>query len=447
MRRWWLGVLLLGTLGQVGLTSGSSHEVDHDLIAVHGDALPLRDLLTLLAELDGINLVLSAQVAGQISLQVDEVAPGALMRSVLQMSGLVQQRHGDLLWVGTPEEAHRNERTQPLRSEVIAVQHREAATLIELVSSLSHSDAGLLSERGRITADVRQNAVLVTDASDRVEAVMALLARLDRSEQQVLIESRIVIAREDFNRQLGVRFGVNRLLGEGSLSGWASAASLEALQSSSADLSDRLSIDLPATAAVRQALTVMNAHHQLDFELSALESEGHGQVLSRPRVVAANQQEAFIQQGVEIPFESVQGGAQGGAVNIEFKQAALELRVRPLILSQDRVQLNLSIKQDTVGEIFQTGRGGTVPSIDTRQVNTQVVIAAGQTLVLGGIFQAQRNQIQSGVPGLRTVPFVGRLFGRQGEDDQRRELLVFVTPTILSAAEVDLRGDGYYDTP
>jgi len=172
-----------------------------------------------------------------------------------------------------------------------------------------------------------------------------------------------------------------------------------------------------------------------------LESQGHGQVISRPRVVAANQQEAFIQQGVEIPFESVQGGAQGGAVNIEFKQAALELRVRPLILSQDRVQLNLSVKQDTVGEIFQTGRGGTVPSIDTRQVNTQVVIAAGETLVLGGIFQSQHNQIRSGVPGLSEVPFIGRLFSRRGDDDQRRELLVFVTPTILPAGEVDWRDE------
>lgn len=445
--RWWVGLFLLSAVSHVAPAAESTDAVDQDLIAVHGDALPLRDLLTLLAEIEGLNLVVSPQVTGQIGLQVDEIAAGALMRSVLQMSGLVQQQHGDLVWVGTPEEAHRNERTQPLRSEVIAVQHREAATLIELVSSLSHSDAGLLSERGRIAADVRQNAVLVTDASDRVDAVMALLARLDQSEQQVLIESRIVIAREDFNRQLGVRFGANRLLDEGPLSGWTSAASLEALQSSSADLSDRLSIDLPATAAVRQALTVMTANHQLDLELSALESEGHGQVLSRPRVVAANQQEAFIQQGVEIPFESVQGGAQGGAVNIEFKQAALELRVRPLILSQDRVQLNLSIKQDTVGEIFQTGRGGTVPSIDTRQVNTQVVIAAGQTLVLGGIFQAQRNQIESGVPGLRTVPFIGRLFGRRGEDDQRRELLVFVTPTILSTGEVDWRDDGDDDTP
>ena len=426
--------------------TGADAEESTGLIALHGEALPVREVLGVLAEIEDINLLLSSQVDGHISIRVDEASPRALMALVLRVSGLVQQQHGDLVWVGTVEEAQRNERTQPLRSEVIAVEHREAATLIELVSNLSHSDAGLLSERGRISADVRQNAVLVSDAPDRVDAVMALLARLDRSEQQVLIESRIVVAREDFNRQLGARFGINRVLNGDALSGWRSAASLEALQGGSTDLSDLLSVNLPASAAVRQALTVMTGHHQLDLELSALESQGHGQVISRPRVVAANQQEAFIQQGVEIPFESVQGGVQGGAVNIEFKQAALELRVRPLILSQDRVQLTLSVKQDTVGEIFQTGRGGTVPSIDTRQVSTQVVIAAGETLVLGGIFQSQNNQIRSGVPGLSEVPFIGRLFSRRGEDDQRRELLVFVTPTILPADAVDWR-DGKPEPP
>lgn len=414
-------------------------------IALHGDALPLRELLTVLAELEGINLLLSPDVSGTLSVQVDDVSAQSLMSTILSVSGLVQHREGELVWVGTQEEARRNALWQPLQAEVIPIRHREASTLVELLRGLSHSDAGLLSERGRISADVRQNTVLVSDSAQRVEAVKALLQRLDQSEQQVLIESRIVIAREDFNRQLGARFGVNRLGALDGSSSWALAASLDATGSETAELAQRLNVNLPVSNAVRQALSVLTANHQLDIELSAMESEGQGQVISRPRVVAANQQEAFIQQGVEVPFESVQAGNQTGAVNIEFKQAALELRVRPLILSDERVQLTLAIKQDTVGEIFQTGRGGTVPSIDTRQVSTQVVMAAGQTLVLGGIFQSQHNQVQSGVPGLGGVPFLGRLFSRRGEDDQRRELLVFVTPTILPSTALDLSHDIQYD--
>jgi type IV pilus assembly protein PilQ len=166
----------------------------------------------------------------------------------------------------------------------------------------------------------------------------------------------------------------------------------------------------------------------LDLELSALEAEGEGEVISTPRVVTANQAEAFIQQGVEIPYEQ---STSSGATAVQFKEAVLELKVTPLITPDNRVQMDLAIKQDTVGEIYQTSRGGSVPSIDTREMQTQVLVANGDTVVLGGIFQDETLSREEKVPWLGDVPGLGVLFRRRGNESKKRELLIFVTPSIV----------------
>src|SRR6056297_2889886 len=195
-------------------------------------------------------------------------------------------------------------------------------------------------------------------------------------------------------------------------------------------LNDRLNVNLPTSTspAGRLGFSILAANYLLDLELSALEAQGDGEVISTPRVITANQNEAFIQQGVEIPFEEA---TNSGATNVEFKEAVLELRVTPLITPDNRVQLSLAIKQDTVGEIFQTGRGGSVPSIDTRELGTRVLVENGQTVVLGGIFQEERNFNTTKVPMLGDVPVLGALFRRRATNDEKRELLIFITPNIL----------------
>jgi type IV pilus assembly protein PilQ len=194
-------------------------------------------------------------------------------------------------------------------------------------------------------------------------------------------------------------------------------------------LDNRLNVNLPVVnPAGSLGFSVLAADFLLDLELSALETEGRGEVVSTPRVVTANQAEAFIQQGVEIPFEQA---TSSGASNVQFREAVLELRATPLITPDDRVQLQLSVKQDTVGEIFPTAQGGQVPSIDTRELSTRVLIDNGETIVLGGIFQEETTYQNDKVPVLGDIPVFGNLFRRRSSSSNKDELLIFVTPTIL----------------
>jgi type IV pilus assembly protein PilQ len=194
--------------------------------------------------------------------------------------------------------------------------------------------------------------------------------------------------------------------------------------------SERYNVNLPSTDtnAGTIGLSFLSGNILLDLELSALEAEGDGEVISTPRVITANQSEAFIQQGVEIPYEQA---ASSGATAVQFKEAVLELRVTPLITPDNRIQLELEIKQDTVGEIYQTGRGGSVPSIDTRELATSVLVNNGETVVLGGIFQDERSRAEDRVPYLSSIPGIGNLFKRRSNSTKKRELLMFVTPTIV----------------
>ncbi|MEM7053814.1 MAG: type IV pilus secretin PilQ, partial [Pseudomonadota bacterium] len=361
---------------------------------------------------------------------------------------------------------------EPLRTVMIPVSYANSNALAELIiasSDVGGEGAGLLSDRGSVTLDERTNTLLVTDTAENIENIRALVAELDRPVRQVRIESRIVIARSNFNHELGVRFGAsgsfnvnNNLLslsGSNQATDRLSNAGLARRQFlgqrpgrptlvPDADppdedgfieigtdgiaiptLADRLNVNLPvANPAGAFGISFLADNLLLDLELSALEAQGEGEVISSPVVITANQSEAFIQQGVEVPFEQ---STTAGATAVEFKDAVLELRVTPLITPDNRIQLDLAVKQDTVGEIFETGRGGSVPSIDTRELATNVLVENGQTVVLGGIYEETRNFNTTKVPVLGDVPVLGALFRRRATEDQKRELLIFVTPNIL----------------
>jgi type IV pilus assembly protein PilQ len=313
--------------------------------------------------------------------------------------------------------------------------------LIQGSSSNVGSEYGLLSERGSVTMDERTNTLLVTDTPENILEIQKLVTELDYAVRQVQIESRIVVASSEFAHELGVRFGVTALHNGSNVGVVAADGRVADIANPRIDPSGNSVIDYagypsryqvnfpaPSASAATLGLSFLTGNVLLDLELSALEAEGEGEVISTPRIVTANQAEAFIQQGVEIPYEQA---TSSGATAVQFKEAVLELKVTPLITPDNRVQMDLSIKQDTVGEIYQTSRGGSVPSIDTRELETQVLVANGDTVVLGGIFQDESASKEEKVPWLGDIPGVGALFRRRANESKKRELLIFITPSIV----------------
>lgn len=415
--RLWLGLLVwLGVVGWAEAQSpsqqplGQSAHASPPTVTVQFKAAPLNQVLLQLAEHAPLDVVLTEPVDAPISIEIKDQPIEEVMRLITTLQGLEMREVSGVWVVASPAYWIEQAARQPLVRHGHTVIHRDATQLVEQVEPM-------LSARGQIQTDPTHNRLWIEDSQARIDAIKDRLNEMDQAPAQVLIESRIVIANRDFNRALGMRFGATRRDDDLTPSIEPSAA-----------------VDLPAAGASGQLnLAVLSARYRLDAELSALEATGEGQVISTPRIVVANRAEAFIQQGVAVPFEAVQSGQgdNAGAVSVQFREAALALRATPLILPDGRIQLDLGITQDTVGQIFQTGRGGSVPSIDTRQLGTRVWVEDGQTLVLGGIFQEQDNALNASVPILSSVPGLGRLFQRASHDDQRRELLIFITPTLL----------------
>jgi type IV pilus assembly protein PilQ len=373
---------------------------------------------------------------------------------------LDKRANGNVIWIGpTAEIAAREQQLlqaqrdravlEPLQSVLIPISYAKATDLAELIVNTTgegggrggYSEYGLLSERGTVTVDERTNTLLVTDIPEKIVELRELISELDYAIRQVQIESRIVVANSEFAHELGVRFGVTGLhlgsnIGVIAADGRAADIVNPAINPRDDGLRDlpiypnRYQVNLPAPSATAATLglSFLTGDWLLDLELSALESDGEGEVISTPRIVTANQAEAFIQQGVEIPYEEA---TSSGATSVQFKEAVLELKVTPLITPDNRIQLDLNIKQDTVGEIFQTARGGSVPSIDTRELSTTVLVANGDTVVLGGIFQDEKASKEEKVPWLGDIPGLGVLFRRRANETRKRELLIFVTPTIV----------------
>ena len=444
------------------LTFFEERDYEGSRITLNFQDIQVRSVLQLIADVSDLNIVVSDSVTGGLTLRLTNVPWDQALDIVLETKNLDMRRSGNVIWIAPAQEIADREQQilraraerqtlEPLSTAMISVSYASAselATLIRAASTVDRDDridAGLLSERGSVTIDERTNTLLVNDTADRIDEIRNLVAELDRPVRQVLIESRIVIARHDFNHQLGVRFGVTgaRQDSRGNLySTSSSSTALDQINQGAIanrregrgatplpmpSVGERLNVNLPvASPSGSLGFSLLAADFLLDLELSALESEGRGEVISTPRVITANQAEAFIQQGVEIPYEARQAGVGAGAINVEFKEAVLELRVTPLITPDNRVQLSLNVKQDTVGEIFNN-----IPSIDTRELGTRVLVENGQTVVLGGIYQEERNYTATKVPVLGDVPIMGRLFRQRGTSDEKRELLIFVTPQIL----------------
>jgi type IV pilus assembly protein PilQ len=335
----------------------------------------------------------------------------------------------------------------PLRSEYLQVNYAKAADLAALIKSQGNS---LLSLRGTVAVDERTNTLLLQDSADKLTDIRRLVATLDIPVRQVLIEARIAIVNDDFTRELGVRAGYTGITSNGANGVGIVGGSLEATDLGLASAltnvaagqgpypidiptgdaaSQRYGVNLPVgSPAGRLAFMLLGSDYIVDLELSAAQAEGRGEIVSSPRVITSNQKEASIEQGVEIPYQQ---SASSGATTVEFKKAVLALKVTPQITPDNRVILDLSVKKDSVGQVIVTSGGVNVPSIDTREITTQVLVNDGQTVVLGGILETERRESETKVPYLGDVPVLGRLFKTTRKENDKRELLIFVTPKIL----------------
>ncbi len=403
--------------------------------------IEVRSVLQLIADFTNLNVVVSDTVSGKLTLRLKNVPWDQALDIILDAKGLAKRKSGNVLLIAPTEEIATREKLElealaqvqelaPLNSEYIQINYAKAEELAELLAGTADS-GGLLTERGTVTIDQRTNTLLVQDTAEKLEDIRGLIVRLDVPVRQVLIESRIVIATDDFNKELGVRFGTLRSTaedGDGSITTGNQNALANYLNSTEIPIDDTLNVNLPASAGMGSlslALARLPFGTLLHLELSAMQAEGRGEVISTPRVITANQKEAFIEQGVEIPYEV---STSSGATAIAFKKAVLSLKVTPQITPDDRIIMDLVVNNDTVGELFGDFQ---IPSIDTREVQTQVLVNNGETIVLGGVLEHVKRDEVDKVPFFGDLPGIGKLFRRSVVEDDKSELLIFVTPKIV----------------
>ena len=434
-----------------------SKEYEGQRLTLNFQDIETRAVLQLLAETSGRNIVVSDTVQGNVTLRLRNVPWDQALDIVMTTKGLDMRQNGNVIIVAPAEEIAARETAdlearnaiselEPMYSEFLQVNYAKASDLSALIGA--DTGGGMLSERGSIAVDDRTNTLLVQDTADRLEDIRRMVRALDVPIKQVLIESRIVVVNDDFSRDLGVRLGVtgyreNGTDGAAVISGTGTGT--DTMVNSIVDnlgttgqitpvelpiLTDRYNVNVPiAEAAGRFSLAVLERDYLVDLELTALEAEGRGEIVSTPRVITANQKEARIEQGVEIPYQQ---SASSGATTVQFKKAVLSLEVTPQITPDNNIIMDLRVHKDNVGDIISTGGlGGTVPSIDTRAVETQVLVEDGQTVVLGGIYETERRETITKVPFLGDIPAIGVLFRSKQLQNDKSELLIFVTPRIL----------------
>ncbi|HET9331764.1 MAG TPA: type IV pilus secretin PilQ [Steroidobacteraceae bacterium] len=417
-----------------------------------------RAVLQLLADASGQNIVVSDSVSGNVTLRLQNVPWDQALDIVLRTKGLDKRKQDNVIIVAPQAELAAREKAElaarkdvqelaPLRSEYLQVNYAKAADMAALVKTQTNS---LLSPRGSVAVDERTNTLLVQDTSDRLTDIRRLVATLDIPVRQVLIEARIVIVNNDFERQLGARFGFTNFQKNGNTglvtttgtaagTDLAIGSALTNVQSTGSIFpisvptgsaaANRYNVNLPVSSPAGSiAFGILGNNFIVDLELSAAQAETQANIIASPRVITANQKEATIEQGVEIPYQQ---SASSGATTIQFKKAELLLKVTPQITPDNRIILDLDVKDDAVGTVVVASGGVNVPSIDTREVATQVLVNDGQTVVLGGILTTTQREDDTKVPYLGDIPILGHLFKSTDHKDNKDELMVFITPKIV----------------
>jgi type IV pilus assembly protein PilQ len=461
--------------------------------------VPVRTVLQLIAEESNLNIVAADTVQGNVTLRLVNVPWDQALDIVLQAKQLDKRRSGNVVWVAPQKEIAQfeqdkedariglEERAEKV-TEYIPINYGNAEDIAKLLTEQSKGNAsqggqggqsgqnsqdrGFLSSRGSISFDKRTNTLLVIDIPQRVAGIRDLVAKLDKPVDQVVIEARIVIATESVARELGARFGVSGSNENTYFSGNLETnttnrnADYQAFQTNQAlrnaynaclagsnpsscavpnyvgsTITRGLITDLAAglaggaTNPGSLALSILNAGYLLDIELSAIQKQGRGEVISNPRIVTSNQKESVIRQGDEIGYLTVTGGQSNSVPTVEFKDVLLELKVTPTITNDGRVFMNLAVKKDELKGFVSVGTFGDVPQITKREVTTAVLVEDGQTVVIGGVYEFRDRTDLDKVPFLGDLPFLGNLFRNQGRTKEKAELLVFVTPKVMRVAQ------------
>ncbi|MFT5220067.1 MAG: type IV pilus assembly protein PilQ [Planctomycetota bacterium] len=414
--------------------------------------IEVRSVLQLLADFTGLNLVVSDSVEGNLTLRLKNVPWDQAMDIILKTKGLAQRRAGNVILIAPTDEIAAREKLElesrkqveeleRLRTEFIKVNYAKAEDMAAL---LKQKDNAILSPRGSVSVDIRTNTLLVKDTNLSLLSVRRLLTELDIPVRQVLIESRVVIANDDFSKELGVRFGVSNdslganVTGDAAVTAGNINGITDLVNNNTFNAADGLNVNLPVqnpAGSFALALAKLPLGTLLEMELSAAQVEGRGEVVSSPRVITADSHTARIEQGVEIPYLEL----SDGDATLNFRKAVLSLEVTPQITPDDRVIMDLDVHKDNVGELVSFGAGLSAPSIDTREVQSQLLVDNGQTVVLGGIYETTKTSQVTRVPFFSDLPIIGNLFKSSIEIDDRTELLIFVTPKILQGSNLDIR--------
>ncbi|UOV02687.1 type IV pilus secretin PilQ [Pseudoxanthomonas mexicana] len=433
--------------------------------------VPVRTVLQLIAEESNLNIVASDTVQGNVTLRLVNVPWDQALDIVLRAKGLDKRRDGAVVWVAPQPELAKFEQDkedariaienrEDLVTDYVQINYHSASAIFKALTEAKgvggggsgggsgnggNNENGFLSQRGRLVADERTNTLMISDIPKKVAQMRELINVIDRPVDQVLIEGRIVIATDTFARDLGARFGIaGRRTGDrtqiitGNLEDSVSIS-----QENEHVIPDGLNVNLPAgtyttNTAAAIAYTLLGRNFNLDLELSALQEEGRGEVISNPRLVTTNQREAVIKQGREVGYLTITGSGSGGNAavpTVQFKEALLELKVIPTITDDNRVFLNLNVKKDEVLRFISLGQFGSVPELARREINTAVLIEDGQTVVIGGVYEFSDRASVAKVPFLGDIPFLGNLFKKKGRSKEKAELLIFVTPKVLRVAE------------
>ncbi|WP_444959142.1 type IV pilus secretin PilQ [Microbulbifer sp. ZKSA002] len=435
-------------------------QFDGKKLSLNFQDIEVRSVLQVIADFTDLNLVASDTVQGRITLRLDGVPWDQALALILKAKGLDKRQEGTVIMVAPAAEIAERERQEletrkqleelaPLRTEYISVRYADAGELFELFSGGQNGGSGqggfagggssgnsntptMLSARGSAIVDERTNTIILTDTEDKIAQFRALIEAIDIPIRQVMIEARIVTASSDFQKELGVQWDYADLteIGDGTY-GLTSASNWLEEDTSLAELStqfDPMLVDLGVTnPAGSLAYHILKDNFFLGLELSALEDSGLAEVVSQPKVVTGDKQEATIQSGVEIPYQET---TSSGAASITFREAVLELNVTPQITPDNNIIMSLNIEQNSVGEYVSVG-DGQVPSININTLATKVLVRNGETIVLGGIFEGTAVESETKVPLLGDIPYIGNLFKQTIRTDDKREILMFITPRIL----------------
>jgi type IV pilus assembly protein PilQ len=456
------------------LTQGTRAGYKGEKLSLNFQNVEVRAVLQVIADFTGLNIITSDTVTGSLTLRLKDIPWDQALDIIMQTKGLDMRKNGNVVLIAPREELAVKERQQleaqqqisdlePLQTEMFQLNYQKADAVQKL---LSDKDGKFLSKRGNAVVDARTNILFVQDTSARLEEVRRLIRQIDIIVRQVVIESRIVVADDKFSRQLGVRFGMQTgfTLNKRYAAGIGGSLNTQPVVTTSGNTltrdtrtqtpyelasglasagysdSPQLNVNLPVPNPAGQvALTLINlgSGNLINLELSALEADSRGKVVSSPRVVTADNQKASIEQGTEIPY--VTPGSANSPATVQFKKAVLRLDVTPQITPDNRIIMTVEIRKDSVGQLVNLGGGFTVPAIDTKNVTTQIAVNNGDTAVIGGIYEETVNNDVTKLPFLGDLPVVGYLFKTTNKAIEKTELLIFLTPRVVKESVTAVR--------